>query len=97
MENILPNPFKIKLFKALSLEKPVFGQIIPKEPCKDGNGLCTVSEIEATFIEYKGTHSAAHKVDMEKSTTVINSSAKRVLKLQVSKKSRIGKRMILDK
>jgi hypothetical protein len=36
-----------------------------------------VSKIGATYIEYKGTHKAAHKVNGEKSMTVIDSSAKK--------------------
>jgi hypothetical protein len=65
--------------------------------------VSTVSKIGATCIEYKGTHRAVHKVNEEKSTTVIDSSAKRVLKLQVGEKSKInldhlaGKTMIVDK
>jgi hypothetical protein len=51
-----------------------------------------VSKIRATYIEYKGTHRAAHKVNKEKSTTVIDSSAKRVLKLQVGEKIEVQSR-----
>jgi hypothetical protein len=39
--NLAFGPDKIKLFKGLGMEKPVWEQIMPEELWKDGNGLCT--------------------------------------------------------
>ncbi|KAJ8105553.1 hypothetical protein OPT61_g10105 [Boeremia exigua] len=84
-------PGKIKLFQSLGIKKPFWEQGIPEELWKDGNALCTsfavsvntVAHLGATYIECKGTHRAAHKVDKGKSTIVIDSSAKkRVLKFR---------------